>query len=310
MKIDLYIKDGYEDKLFFDVEPLKKTRKWMDDIKESEIYKCLPLRIGNEIGWAVKSKFSFECEWNGEAQKNGIKGSIKISSKYKNQIDYYKKKSFNKEILDFKYPSVDPVNSHFGHGIITFNLPWVIRTPKGWGIYVRGPTNSYKEGVLYMDGYIETDWLNNSFTYNVKIQNKNKKIVFNEGEELFSFIPYKIHDLKNTKLVCSHIKKTNPYLNSNFKDFWIHREMLVAKNAEDMRTTFDLDYFKGGIKNDSATSSVGCPFKHLTVLNLKNLELNLQAPEFTNKKNFLTFLKNIRESVYKVIWFFKKFIPK
>src|SRR3712207_8402233 len=34
-----------------------------------------------------------------------------------------------------------PARSHFGSGILTWNLPFLFRTPPGYNLHVRGPAN-------------------------------------------------------------------------------------------------------------------------------------------------------------------------
>ena len=37
---------------------------------------------------------------------------------------------------------------------------------RGWNLMVRGPTNSSKDGIVALDGIIETDWAHSTFTMN------------------------------------------------------------------------------------------------------------------------------------------------
>jgi Family of unknown function (DUF6065) len=42
----------------------------------------------------------------------------------------------------------------------------VFRTPPGCNLYVRGPANSPKDGIAALEGIIETDWSEATFTMN------------------------------------------------------------------------------------------------------------------------------------------------
>src|SRR5881227_1096539 len=57
-------------------------------------------------------------------------------------------------------------HSHFGEGVLTFQIPFLFKTPAGWNLMVRGPTNSSKDGIAALDGIIETDWAHSTFTMN------------------------------------------------------------------------------------------------------------------------------------------------
>ena len=47
--------------------------------------------------------------------------------------------------------------SHFGYGLLTFQLPYLFRTPPGYNLLVRGPANCPKDGA-WLDGLVGTDW--------------------------------------------------------------------------------------------------------------------------------------------------------
>lgn len=68
--------------------------------------------------------------------------------------------------------------SHFGSGIITWNLPFIFRTPRGYGLLVTGPSNCARRGIAPLDGCVETDWLPNGFTMNWKLTEKDLPITF------------------------------------------------------------------------------------------------------------------------------------
>jgi hypothetical protein len=58
------------------------------------------------------------------------------------------------------------IKSQFGSGIVTFSPPWLFRTPPGWDLYVKGPSNRWKVNCVPLEGIVETWWLNYTFTLN------------------------------------------------------------------------------------------------------------------------------------------------
>ena len=67
-------------------------------------------------------------------------------------------------------PQFDPaIKSQFGAGIVTFSPPWLFRTPPGWDLYLKGPSNRWKPNCVPLEGVIETWWLNYTFTLNWKL---------------------------------------------------------------------------------------------------------------------------------------------
>jgi hypothetical protein len=76
--------------------------------------------------------------------------------------------------------------SHFGHGILTFPLDYLFRTDPGVAVWARGAPNQAKDGIVPLDGVIETDWL--CFTFTMNWQFTRPGLVVFEKEEPFCFI--------------------------------------------------------------------------------------------------------------------------
>ncbi len=57
-----------------------------------------------------------------------------------------------------------PATSMFGHGILTFHIPFLVRTHPGYNLLVRGPANMPRDGVSPLEGIVETDWAVATFT--------------------------------------------------------------------------------------------------------------------------------------------------
>ena len=128
------------------IEPLKgkARRDWFDEA----FYYCLPLTVGNQYGFVIKTEFDFSFIWNGDADpKNSITFKTEGS-----QID--------------KYPRAE---SHFGSGIITINPPFTLRTPPGVNLMTINPPNYIIPNITVMTGVVETDNLRRNFTFNLKI---------------------------------------------------------------------------------------------------------------------------------------------
>jgi hypothetical protein len=118
----------------------------------------------------VSSEFDITFEWNGENDKNSIFFEID-----KNRGD-----------LNKLYPRIE---SHFGHGVITINPPFTLRTSPGVNLMTINPPNWIIPNVTVMTGVIETDNLRRNFTFNLKIQIPNIKITIPAGYPLAAFIP-------------------------------------------------------------------------------------------------------------------------
>ncbi len=80
--------------------------------------------------------------------------------------------------------------------MLTWHLPYLFRTPEGYNMQVRGPTNWPKDGVSPLDGVVETDWSVASFTMNWKLTRPGHTVVFEEGEPICMIVPQRRGELE------------------------------------------------------------------------------------------------------------------
>ena len=144
----------------------KKTRDWF----KPHFYRCLPLTIGNQYGFVVTNEFDFSFTWNGESDTSAI------------TFDFY-------EEIETLSKKLFMVKSEFGDGIITISPPITLKTPKGVNLITINPPNHIIPNVTVLTGVVETDNLNNPFTFNLKIQIPNLKVFIPAGTPLAGFIP-------------------------------------------------------------------------------------------------------------------------
>ena len=144
----------------------KKKRMWFSP----HFYNCLPLTIGNQYGFVVKSEFSFSVIWNG-------------GDKAEDTIFMFDKDSPDTTDL---YPRI---HTHFGHGVITINPPYMLRTPPGVNLITINPPNVIMPNITVMTGVIESDHLRRNFSFNLKIQTPNVEVFFPAGVSLAAFMP-------------------------------------------------------------------------------------------------------------------------
>lgn len=147
----------------------KSKRSWF----VNHAYHCLPLVIGNQYGFVVKSLYDFEVEWNGGDEPEDVKLNITSS-----QEEYEDKKDLM---------SIEP---HFGMGTFTVQTAYQLKTPPGINLMTINPPNSFIDGIYHMTGVVEADNLKRDFTYNLRITRPNYKIKFNKGDYIGCVVPY------------------------------------------------------------------------------------------------------------------------
>lgn len=136
-------------------------------------YFCLPLSIANQTGFIIRSPFEFRVEWNGGSELSDTKIE-KIEATHD----------------DEQSSKVLHVDSHFGDGIVTVNVPIQFRTPFGVNIYIGQPPNYFVDGLSWMAAMVETDQLRRNFTFNIKITRPNHQITIKPGQPIAWMMPY------------------------------------------------------------------------------------------------------------------------
>jgi hypothetical protein len=152
-----------------EIVPARADRRWMDETNQRYAYRCLPLTIANSMGWELLAPEAFTVEWNG---RPGL-GDITIESKA--DIGFF-------------------AQSHFGHGILTLQTAHIFRTDPGYALWVRGCPNLPKDGLSPLDGVVETDWVNFSFTMNWQFTQPGR-VSFDKGEPFCFITPFAYRSL-------------------------------------------------------------------------------------------------------------------
>lgn len=138
-------------------------RQWFNE----HFYYCLPINIGNQYGYVIKSQRDFEMIWDGSNNKA-------------NDI------SFNFFDND---ESKQIIKDGFSTGVVTIQNRFALKTPPGINIMTIQPPNMFIPGCIAMTGVIETDQIRRDFSFNLKITIPNYTIRVNKGDPLGAFIP-------------------------------------------------------------------------------------------------------------------------
>ncbi len=158
------------------ISPGPVSRAWMSKISEARKgwpNRCLPMLIANQSGWELLNPCAFTATWFGE--ENSVDVMIVPDKRDAGQLL--------------------PV-SHFGSGILTWNLPLLFRTPAGYNLLARGPANYPKDGVCPLEGVVETDWASASFSMSWKITRKLMPVRFEVDEPICMIVPQRRAELE------------------------------------------------------------------------------------------------------------------
>jgi hypothetical protein len=204
------------------LQPAPVQRDWMEKTRENFANRCLPLRIANQFGWFLLNTEDVQVTWDGGEGREALKVSRATGKR------------------------AGPATSHFGQGILTWQLPYLFRTPPGYNLYVRGPTNYFKDGAHALDGIIESDWAVASFTMNWKITCIGVPVHFVVGEPIAMIMPVARGELEKFQVVIEDIGK-EPALHEQHRAWAMSRAQFSLALPKSKRgdATWQKHYFFG-----------------------------------------------------------------
>jgi hypothetical protein len=147
------------------IVPAPLERAWMDQTPDGQAYRCLPLNIANSHGWLVLNTAPFAATWDG----GNLLNSVKV-----------------RPLTDNTHMIAD---SHFGSGVLTFQMDGLFRTDPGYDLMVTGPVNMPKDAIQALSGVVETDWGPFTFTMNWKFTRPGITVTFDRDEPICMIYP-------------------------------------------------------------------------------------------------------------------------
>ena len=216
-----------------ELAPASRWRSWMSPWLKRSAQRCLPLLMASESGWVLKNPRAFTAVWDGTDAIDGLR------------VDYPAGK-----------PALGVAGSTFGAGILTFNVPYVFRTPPGVNMLARGPSNWPKDGIAPLEGLVETDWSVATFTMNWKLTRPDHAVTFEEGEPYCMVVPQPRGMLESFTPAFRPMSEDSELL-EGFRDWSQSRQelkmkkflSLYAEDFKDSRQAWQKEYFRGQYPN-------------------------------------------------------------
>jgi hypothetical protein len=229
------------------IVPAPVTRDWMEDTGEGFAYRCLPLNIANAHGWMILNQRPFAARWNGGMG-----------------LDAVAIQPFGNDPADSRDAVI--ASSHFGNGVLTFNVAGLFRTEPGYDLMVTGPFNQPKDAIQPLTGIVETDWSPFTFTMNWRFTRRHTTVTFGRDEAVCLIFPLKRGLLEEVEPVFRALENDPPVAKA--LDYWSKsREEFnrdLRKPGSPARAEkWQKDYFRG------SGQAEGAPDDHRTRLRLK-----------------------------------------
>jgi hypothetical protein len=209
--------------------PAESKREWMDEDSMKFIYNCIPVVSANSMGWWILNNQDIEVKWNGGNDPSDIE---------------------IKNLTEEKHYQL--CSSHFGSGILTFNMAILFKTPPAWGLWVGGPSNIFIDGLFALEGIVETNWSPFTFTMNYKITRPNHWIKIPKLHPICRIIPIPLNLNDKSKLDLKHLKENSELEQKHFE--WVHARKKNIKEMQENEKDEKMHHYKNG------TDVKGCPF--------------------------------------------------
>ena len=177
-----YLVDG---SALMPIVPGAPGRDWMSSTSARLAQRCLPLLVANQAGWALLNTRAVEVVWKGGDRLDDL------------EVTY----------LDARPASDRMVVSHFGSGIVTWQIPYLFRTPPGYDLWVRGPANAPKDGIGPLEGIVGTDRTVATFSMSWKVTRPSWPIRFEENEPVAVIAPIRRGELERFRTSCAKLSE-------------------------------------------------------------------------------------------------------
>jgi Family of unknown function (DUF6065) len=198
MKLTAYVNDGHT----VDIRPAPAERSWMDDTENRHAYRCLPLTIANAHGWEILCTAGFNAIWNGGKGLDAVTVTPDVGAE-------------------------PAALSHFGHGVLTFQVPCLFQTEPGFDLMVMGPINRPKDSIAPLTGIVETDWSPYTFTMNWRFTRAWSAVRFQEGEPFCHIMPVRRGEIEAVEPVLRLLSE-NPELKRKHDEWTASRSRFNA----------------------------------------------------------------------------------
>ena len=200
--------------------PAHRTREWMDASPVHFVNRCLPMLIANQSGWFVLNDTAFTASWDG---------------------------TMGEKAITIEAEGATYASSHFGQGVLTWNLPYLFHTDENTNLLVRGPANLPKDGISPLEGIVETDWCPMTFTMNWKFT-RPCSVRFEKDEPFCMLVPQPKNLIVNTETLIKPIAE-NESLNETYQAWNLRRKQwnadLKIPGTEAHKEGWEKTYFQG-----------------------------------------------------------------
>jgi hypothetical protein len=162
------------------VTPLSAKREWMDRTFDKHAYRCLPVTITNQLGWAISFPEDITFMWDGQISTSG---------------DHVKVLSGEKYVLTTR-----------GQATVSFETGLIFRTPENYSLLTYNVPNVFMRGVSSYTTIISSSFFEGPLPVAIKVTEPFIPITIKANEPVAAVFPISLTEIQNSTLTIKDMK--------------------------------------------------------------------------------------------------------
>ena len=162
------------------IEPLSAKRDWMEATFDKHAYRCLPVTLTNQLGWAISFPEDITFMWDGQISTSGEHVKVLAGEKY--------------------------IQTGRGQATVSFETGLVFRTPENYSLLTYNVPNMFMEGVSPYTTIISSSFFEGPLPVAWKITKAFVPITIKANQPVAAVFPISLADIQGSTLTIKDIK--------------------------------------------------------------------------------------------------------
>jgi len=162
------------------IEPLSAKRDWMEATFDKHAYRCLPVTLTNQLGWAISFPEDITFMWDGQISTSGEHIKVLAGEKY--------------------------IQTGRGQATVSFETGLVFRTPENYSLLTYNVPNMFMEGVSPYTTIISSSFFEGPLPVAWKITKAFVPITIKANQPVAAVFPISLANIQGSTLIIKNIK--------------------------------------------------------------------------------------------------------
>lgn len=183
------------------VFPMPIQRDWMDETFDKHAYHCLPISMGNMLGWGISYPEDIAFIWDGKTNSSNEHVKILKGEKY--------------------------CHSNRGNATISFNSNFILKTDQNISILQMPPSNMFIDGIYPFTTILSSSFYNHEFPIAWRVTRPNVEITIPANTIITTFLPIPLKFISDFSL-----EIYNDYQNNDTKNSYNEKIIEINKKGK------------------------------------------------------------------------------